>query len=298
MARIMLGISGWGEPDLARSGFYPAEAKTTADRLRHYSTRFSVAEIDSTYHSFATARSIATWLDNTPDGFVFNLKAFSMFTQHPTPYQALPRSFREKYGDRIEAKPSVYLHHLPEEAIDDLWQGLGRTAAALQEKGRLGAVLFQFPPWFHPGPENYQYIAGCRSRLQGLPLAVEFRVGSWLDSERIRETLDLLQKNELALVCVDEPQGFKSSVPPVAAATASPAIVRFHGRNGDNWEQKGSTPEEKFNYMYTRDELMEWVDKIHEMAGKADTVHVIFKNKPNENAVANVLEMKELLRLV
>ena len=298
MARILLGISGWGEPDLAKSGFYPSEAKTTADRLRNYSTRFSVAEIDSTYHSFATSRSIATWLESTPKGFAFNVKAFSMFTKHPTPYQALPRSFREKFGERISAKPSVYLHHLPDEAVDDLWQGLARTARALEQEDRLGAVLFQFPPWFHPNPENQDYISSCRQRLPELSLAVEFRVRSWLEAGHVDETLELLKKNRMTLVCVDEPQGFKSSVPPAAEATGPLAVVRFHGRNADNWELKNATPEKRFEHLYQRDELMEWVPRIHEMAGKAETVHVIFKNKPNVNAVSNALEMNELLRLV
>ena len=298
MARIFLGISAWGDAGLFKSGFYPPEAKTPADRLRCYATRFSAAEIDSTYHSFATARNTTVWLENTPQGFAFNLKAFSMFTRHPTPFQSQPRNFRERYGDRIESKGSIYQHHLSEEALDDLWQGFARTAGAFQSAGRLGALLFQFPPWFHPSPDNYEYIADCRKRLPGFPLAVEFRVGSWLSEEHRDETLDTLRKQEITLVCVDEPRGLKSSVPAVAEVTAPLSIVRFHGRNKEFWERKGASPDERFNYLYQRAELIEWVPRIREMASRVSDVHVIFKNKHADYPVRNAIEMKELLSLM
>ncbi len=175
-----------------------------------------MAEVDATYHSFATARNITLWLDNTPAGFVFNLRAFSLFTGHPTPFKALPRNFRDRYGDRIESRDSIYAHHLTAEALDDLWQGFGRTADTFRAAGKLGAVLFQFPPWFHPNPENYEYLGSCRKRLADFPLAVEFRVGSWLEEKHREETLAVLKQHGMALVCVDEPQGLKTSVPPLA----------------------------------------------------------------------------------
>ena len=295
MTRLIFGISAWADEGLLKSGFYPPEAKTSAERLKFYASTFSLAEIDSTYHSFATAKNMATWLDNTPDGFQFNFKAFSMFTQHPTPYQSLPRNFRETYGGRIEAKASIYAHHLPEEALDDLWLGFARTAEVFAAAGKLGAALFQFPPWFHPSPANYEYIVSCRNRLPGFPLAVEFRVGSWLDDEHRQKTLDVLAKNKMTTVCVDEPQGLKSSVPPLVEVTAPLAIVRFHGRNKENWESKGAMPDGKFDYLYRTEELAEWVPKIREMAGRAEVLQVVFKNKHSDNPVRNALEMKKLL---
>jgi len=258
---------------------------------------FSVAEIDSTYHSFPTAQNIATWLNNTPGNFVFNLKAFSLFTGHPTPYQSLPRSFRESYGGQIEPNASIYAHHLPEKAQDDLWQGFARIARTFQTAGKLGALLFQFPPWFHPTPENYEYIENCQKRLSGFPLAVEFRVGSWLDEEHSTKTVEVLGRHGLTLVCVDEPQGLKSSVPPVAEVTAPLAIVRFHGRNKENWEPSTGSPDRKFDYLYQTGELLEWVPRIQKMESLAETLQIIFKNKNGDYPVRNALEMKRLLNL-
>ncbi|HTY82153.1 MAG TPA: DUF72 domain-containing protein, partial [Dehalococcoidales bacterium] len=102
---------------------------------------------------------------------------------------------------------------------------------------------------------------------------------------------------DISLVCVDEPQDCKSCVPPVAEVTASPAVIRFHGRNAENWERHDVIATEKFNYLYSEEELNEWVPKIKAMAKKADEVHVIFKNKHQDFPVKNAQQMKKLLGL-
>jgi len=293
MKRIRLGISSWSTPELEKSGFYPTEARLAADRLRYYSSKFSVAEIDSSYHFFPTARNIDLWLENTPTDFAFDVKAFSLFTGQPTPLSSLPKSIRDKYGSQVKAKGNIYLHHLPEEAIDELWARFDRTVNRFHDAGKLGAVLFQFPPWFYPQTASYDYISGCRERLPGHRLSVEFRVGGWLAGQK-EETLEFLRRLDIGLVCVDEPQLFRSSVPPVAEATSSLAIVRFHGRNEETWEKKGIPADEKFNYLYTERELLEWLPRIKRLAETAE-VHVIFKNKHADYPLQNVNQMQSLL---
>lgn len=296
MGRILVGVSSWAEPELIQSGFYPQEIKTPAQRLTYYASQFPLAEIDSSYHFLPTRRMLASWLDNAPEGFIFDPKAFSLFTRHPTPLSSLPRAIRDEYGAQIQTRGNAYLHHLPEQAISDLWSMFLRTIESLDNARKLGAVLFQFPPWFHPEPENYEHMAWCRDRLAAHPMAVEFRVGSWLD-KRLDETLGFLRRQGIALVCVDEPQGLRSSVPPVSEVTASVGVVRFHGRNRDNWEGKGTPSTERFRYLYTEAELKVWAQKIRSMAKKADELHVIFKNKHADFPVTNALQMKSLLGL-
>lgn len=126
-------------------------------------------------------------------------------------------------------------------------------------------------------------------------LAIEFRMGNWLNAEHRGNTLRFLRENGLALVCVDEPQGFKSSVPLLAEVTASPGVVRFHGRNEKNWESKNIPANEKYNYLYSLDELEEWVPKIQYMDSTAEEVFVIFKNKHQDFPVRNARQMIELL---
>ena len=107
MARILIGISSWADKSLVESGFYPKEIKMPAERLHYYSQNFPVAEIDSSYHHFPTRHDLDLWLNNVPDGFIFDLKAFSLFTQHPTPFGSLPRMIRDEFGSRITAKGNI-----------------------------------------------------------------------------------------------------------------------------------------------------------------------------------------------
>jgi len=294
MGRIRVGISSWAEPELLRSDFYPAEIKTPEARLSYYSSRFPIAEIDSSYHFFPTQRNLGLWLGSTPRGFTFNVKVFSLFTQHPTPFTSLPRTIREKYAGQIQTKENIYLHHLPDEAVDELWTIFVQTMESFRSAGKLGVVLFQFPPWFHPEPKNFDYIDSCQEKLSPYQIAVEFQAGSWLEKSR-DETLKFLREHKIALVCVDEPQGFKSSIPPIAEVTAPFSIIRFHGRNKKNWESKGIPPTEKFNYLYNEYELREWIPKIQPIAENTNEMHIIFKNKHSDYPVRNAIQMKELL---
>ncbi|MBI2908506.1 MAG: DUF72 domain-containing protein [Chloroflexi bacterium] len=295
MGRILVGISSWHDQALIASGrFYPPEAKTTEARLEFYARRFLVAEVDSSYHRMPGRADVALWVEATPPGFVFDVKAYSLLTGHPTPFGALPRVIRAEFGEAIPKEGNLYINKLPPEAADALWAMFARSLEPLAEAGKLGVVLFQYPPWFHVRKENFDYMAHCRERLAQYRLAVEFRTGGWLNDENAARTLEFLRQHELALVCVDEPQGLKSSVPPLAEVTAATGFVRFHGRNSENWETREAS-DTKFKYLYSDEELKEWAPKIRRMAERAEEVHVIFKNKFEDYPVRNALQMIELL---
>ena len=295
MEKVLIGISAWADPALAKAGFYPEGVRTPQQRLSYYADRFPIAELDSGYHALPTRRSLELWMGGTPDGFAFDLRAFSMLTQHPTPLNALPRAVRAEFAEQITHTGNLYPHHLPTGALDALWSRFGETAGELQDAGKLGVVLFQFPPWFHPRDESREYIRECRRRLPSFRLAIEFRVPGWLDEDHRQGTLSLLRDEDISLVCVDEPQGLRSSLPPIAKVTAPTAVVRFHGRNTDAWQSKDAPPAERFHYLYGDDELAEWVPKIRRMAQEADRVHVIFKNKYEDHPVRNAMRLGELL---
>jgi uncharacterized protein YecE (DUF72 family) len=296
MSRILIGTSSWADHSLVASGlFYPPEVKTAAGRLKYYSERFPIAEIDSSYHYFPTRQNLALWLENTPPGFIFDIRAFSLFTGHPTLPLALPRSIREEHQELANHKGSLYIHHLPEDVVERLWGIFAAYASEVESAGKLGVILFQFPPWFHPSKENLDYVIACRERFPRHQLAVEFRTGDWLAGDGLGDTLAFLRQHELALVCVDEPQGMKTGVPPVAEVTAPVAMVRFHGRNAENWEKKGISAEERFNYLYKEEELKEWLPDIQRMAEQAEKVHIIFKNKSLDFPIRNARELKGML---
>ena len=130
-------------------------------------------------------------------------------------------------------------------------------------------------------------------------MAVEFRNGTWMREAADQEhTLRFLAEHAIPYVCVDEPQGFKSSVPPVTAVTAPVALLRMHGHNTGTWEGRSATAAERFDYLYTEDELQEWVPAIQRLAGEAPEVHVLMNNCHRDYSVRNARQIGELLGLV
>jgi uncharacterized protein YecE (DUF72 family) len=289
--KILVGISSWADPELIASGFYPPSVKTPAERLGYYSSNFKVVEMDSSYHFLPSARNLSAWIEATPGDFLFDVKTFSLLTQHPTLIGALPRDMRDKAQKFVNKEGHLYIQHLDNETASQIWDRFASSIRPLETAGKLGLITFQFPSWFHPREENYEYIKKCREKLSGYRLGMEFRFQSWLDEEHRENTLKLLEGNGLALICVDEPQGLKSSVPALAEVTAPYAAVRFHGRNTENWERQDINQNEKYNYLYKDDELKEWAVKIKQMARKAEKVLVIFKNKHLDYAVKNARQM-------
>src|SRR2546422_3009624 len=129
MGPILVGITGWTEPTLIKeSDFYPPEAKTPEDRLRFYASQFPIAEVDATYYSPPNERNSVLWIERTPKDFVFNIKAYSMLTQHPTRVDSLIKDIKEALPDELAAKRNVYQERMPPELVDEVWD---RFASAL-----------------------------------------------------------------------------------------------------------------------------------------------------------------------
>jgi uncharacterized protein YecE (DUF72 family) len=156
----------------------------------------------------------------------------------------------------------------------------------------------QYPEWMLPKEGNRRAILEAMQRLPDYRLAIEFRRREWLDEEHADETLAFLRENDLPLVCVDMPQGFASSMPPVTAATARDlAILRLHGHNRETWKKRGITAAERFNYRYSKDELRELAPRVETLAADARETHVVFNNCYRDKGVINAAEMKDLLGL-
>jgi uncharacterized protein YecE (DUF72 family) len=275
--------------------FYPPNAKSPEERLRFYADQFPVVEVDSTYYGLPAERNAALWVDRTPDSFTFDVKAFRMMTQHPTPPNALPKDVRESLPAAMQSKPNLYAKDMPRDAVDEVWKRFASALLPLDSAGKLGAVVMQFPPWFLPGPENRDYILEARERLPQYTLAIEFRNGRWLSEHNAPRTLEFLREHKLPLVCVDEPQGFENSVPPVAEATAPLSLVRFHGRNRETWNKRGLSAAERFNYEYKEGELREWLARIDKLAAESNEVHLLMNNCHGDQAVTAARQLHMLL---
>ena len=296
MGEILIGTCSWTEPTLIRSGrFYPASAKSAEARLQFYASQFRLVEVDSTYYAMPREETARLWAQRTGNNFIFDIKTFRLFTMHPTPLIALPRDIRAALPPEMSRKKSIYQRDLPRELTDELWTRFERALLPLDSAGKLGTVLFQFPPWFYPGDEQREYIQSCKERLRQYQIAVEFRHNSWVNEKNKESTLKFLRDNDLPFVCVDEPQGFQSSVPPITEATADISLVRFHGRNRDMWEKQGISTADRFNYLYSEPELSEWVPRIRQLASTTTQTHVLFNNCYADKSVVNARQISFML---
>jgi uncharacterized protein YecE (DUF72 family) len=290
------GTASWTDPTMTAPGvFYPPGANSAEERLRFYASQFPVVEVDATYYALPSKKTSESWVTRTPKDFVFDIKAHALMTGQPTEVSRLPKAIREELPAEHKDKKRIYRKDLPAELLDAVYEQFREALEPLVAGGKLGAVFIQFPRWVFPSNEARDLILATRERLN-LPIAVEFRHGSWFNEKNAERTVKFLQEHRIPYVAVDEPQGFKSSVPPVVVQTSADlAVFRFHGRNKENWEKKDITPAERFRYLYDQDELADWTSKIAAVAKDSKETHVIYNNCFSNYGTTNAREAARLL---
>ena len=288
MTGILVGTASWTDKTLVKSGWYPKGTSSAQDRLRYYADHFPLVEVDSTYYFPPTTEVARAWIDRTPDDFTFDVKAFSLLTQHPTDPEALPD------GAAPPDKRRVYLSHLDPDDVDIVWERFTTVLRSLARASKLGVILFQFPPWFTIKGANKDYIVECAERAAPLPICVELRNHTWFTKDNLDETIAFFDQHRIPLVCVDTVPGDKGSVPRLAVATSRRlAVVRLHGRG--RAKPGMSRQAAAGDYSYPTRVLGQWLPRIEHLAGEADTVHVVFRNAVGDHAVRNAAKMIELL---
>ncbi|WLW53837.1 DUF72 domain-containing protein [Streptomyces sp. YU58] len=276
--RILVGTCSWTDRALVGSGWYPAGRRDAEGRLRYYAERFGVVEVDASYYALPGERNSRLWVERTPDGFVFDVKAFSLLTGHPTREAVMPGGLPADARD-----PAV---------LDEVWARFADGIAPIRAAGRLGCVLFQFPPWFRPGARAEAFLTECALRTDGWPVAVEFRHPEWWAEPPTTEAL--LTRLGFSAVAVDMNRTLPFSVPPVTPVTSPRlSVVRFHGRS-IAWGT--GTKEDRFRHDYARAELTEWVPRLRSLASQVDALHVLFNNCCGDSAVRAAEEMARLLQ--
>jgi uncharacterized protein YecE (DUF72 family) len=287
VGEIKVGTASWTDRTLLASGWYPESVDTAEKRLSYYAERFPLVEVDATYYSPPAEQTAELWAQRTPPGFTFNIKAFSLLTGHPTKVSSIYKDLRPE-----TEKKNVYPGDLPPATMEQVWERFLSALRPLVEAGKLGAVLFQFPPWFTIRRSNKQYLLEVQRRVRPLRAVYEFRHASWFDGSNRDETLDFLREHKLPYVSVDMPQGHKSSIPPVLAATADLSVVRFHGHS-DKWTSKDI--HEKFGYLYGERELKQWAPKLRKLASETDQTYVLMNNCYRDFAQRNASDLINLL---
>ena len=297
---MRVGICSWADPALIESGgFYPKRSMSAEARLRYYASVFDTVEVNSSYYAIPDIKNTVRWVERTPLGFVFHVKAYALLTGHhpkpeslPAELQALlPRQPGRTRRGEIEAAS------FPPEAVGAAFRLFRAAVTPLADAGKLGYILFQFAPWVHFERARLDYLASLAERLPGWTIAVEFRHRSWFP-EHAAEALAALGDARLAHVIVDAPIG-AGAVPRVTASTAPTAVFRLHGRNADGWlrQLRGEEPavREKYDYLYSEAELRELLPEIGRIGEEAEQVFISFNNNNRDYPVQNARMMKRLL---
>lgn len=250
---MLAGASSWADRSLVRDGtFYPSRSLNAAQKLAYYATRLPMAEIATTFRFPPTPQLAQRWVDNTPEGFTFDVRAWSLLCGAPTwPESLWPDLLGEVKRPR-QAQAKLYRHHLPPAVVDECWARFNYALRPLVEAARLGVVVMRYPGWFIPRPAAWEELAELPRRLNGLRVAVELRNHRWFEGDACETTLAFLEELGLCFVCRDRPGEAEGSRPegsrpgaarpgagrPVVAATGDIAFVRFPGRSRW-WEEQG-----------------------------------------------------------
>ncbi len=270
---IRVGVCSWADETLTKV-WYPKSIRSGEERLRYYAERFDVVEANSTYYRLPDRAMVENWAERTPPGFTMHVKAFGVMTRHPVKVDQLPPDLRDVPTDargRVDRPPREYRAEVFLRFRDAL--------GPLRSTGKLGGILMQFPPYIVYKPQSLEYLEWSQEQLHGDEMLVEFRHASWLDEENRADTLRFLEEHQMTYVTVDAPQtGGKNVLPTIAAATSGTAYVRFHGRNAETWNRRTGSAAERFDYLYSEEELREWVPRLKELAAETQTVYAMFNN--------------------
>ena len=255
--RVLVGTSGYSYDDWV-GPFYP-QGTARQDFLSLYAREFPVVELNFSYYQQPNRRTLDRMLAATTADFSFALKA----------HKSMTHEIGESWEKDIEA--------------------FRAGIQPLVDAGRLAAVLLQFPYSFAYTTESRSRLATLCGKLEGLPLAVEFRKSDWLREQ----VFEGLRQRGVSLVSVDEPS-LPKLLPPTTETTGRLGYVRFHGRNKEAWWTGDNAS--RYDYLYNKDELEEWVQRIRLIMERVPVLLLFFNNHWRGNAAQNAREMRLLLQ--
>ena len=259
--KIRIGPAGWAYKDW-EGVVYPQRPGARFDPLEYLAKFFNTIEINSSFYRPFTATTAKSWARRVADArdFMFTAKLHRVFTHERG------KATRE---DERQVR----------EGLD-----------ALRSAGKLGALLLQFPWSFKNTDDERNYLTKLLERFREYPLVLEIRHLSW-NNPQIYAWLEELG---VGICNVDQPL-FKKSIKPADLTTSQIGYVRLHGRNYQDWFREKAPRDDRYNYLYSIDELEPWITRIKEIAAKTKESYVITNNHFRGQAVVNALEIKATL---
>jgi uncharacterized protein YecE (DUF72 family) len=269
MKKLYVGTAGWSYKDWVGS-FYPKTQSKSFDWLEFYSRYFNLVEVNASYYSYISPKTIEGWINKVEErnDFLFTIKLHQDFTHK--------RKFKT---GQIEAVKS--------------------NLNQLQNSNRLGGLLIQFPYSFALTKENANHVKDLADIFSEYEKFIEVRHKSWF----IDRFINFVSKSKSSLCTIDQPMiGEAVDFKPIKAGDN--LYIRMHGRNEKGWKQSlGSFSKdqsyeeqsERYNYLYSPGELLEIEQAIKEVLDTVKKLYLILNNHPHGNAVANALELLHLL---
>jgi uncharacterized protein YecE (DUF72 family) len=290
MGEILVGTSSWADPGFVKE-WYP-QGMQARERLPWYAERFSYVELNSSFYAIPDRNTVRRWEEDTPEGFVFDVKVHRALSRHSADLDSLPPDLR----DRVTTNERGRLVLTPE-LEEVLARRLVEEVTPLAETEKLGVFLVQLTPAFAPRRRELGELDGLVDALRPHRVAVELRHRGWVSEKRRDETLSWFSERGVAFVCVDAPHADHFQIMPsdLDAVTAdSVAYLRAHGRNERGY-LTGKTVAERFGWRYEDDELEEIAGRARALAEQADEVHVAFNNNRGDDAPTAAQRFRALL---
>ncbi len=258
---IRVGPAGWAYKDW-NGIVYPKPKPRGFDELAYLAKYFNAIEINTSYYGPPKPATARKWVESIAanSAFQFTAKLFHSFTHERKPALNDEKDFKE-------------------------------GIAPLVEGGRLGALLLQFPWSFKNSPENRRYLTALSRCFVEYPLVLEVRHASWTEPE----ILDFLGELDIGLCNIDQPI-FQQSIKPGAHATSTVGYIRLHGRNYRSWFSETANVRERYDYLYSVDELEPWLDRAKAVAGRTKDTYVVSNNHNVGQAPVNAIQIMSMLK--
>jgi uncharacterized protein YecE (DUF72 family) len=288
--RILVGTSSWADPGFVKH-WYPPRIPA-GERLPWYAEHFELVELNSSFYAIPDRTNVHTWVDETPDGFVFDVKVHRALSRHAAQLDSLPEDMR----DGVETTDRGRVRLTPE-LETALAERLVEETAPFAEAGKLGAYLIQLTPAFAPHRHELEELDAVVEALAPHRVAVELRHRGWLREKRRDRTLGWFSERGVAFVCVDAPPGDHVPIMPSdldAVTRDDLAYIRLHGRDTDGY-LKGKSVAERFGWRYSDEELEEIGGRVEGLAEQAGEVHVAFNNNRDDDAPTAAQRFRALL---
>jgi uncharacterized protein YecE (DUF72 family) len=287
--RILVGTSSWADPGFVKEWYPPRLA--AKERLPWYAQRFELVELNSSFYAVPDRSTVHGWVEATPPGFTFDVKAHRALSRHSAQVESLPPDLR----DLAETSGRGRVR-LTSELETALAERLIEETAPLAEADKLGSYLLQLTPAFSPARRSLEELDRLVEVFRPHQLAVELRNRNWVDERRREATLDWFADRGVTYVTVDAPPADNFQIMPPLDAVTNPqvAYLRAHGRNTKGY-LTGRSVAERFAWQYTDDELEEIAGRARALAESAAEVHVAFNNNRGDDAPTAAQRFRALL---